>query len=81
MLRLRSPCERKPSFASVEIAAPIGLAAAWSFVLKTGFFLSIYDLISGLHGWASSIAIVSIPLGKSTTIVSLPLTFVDSIPP
>jgi len=25
-------------FASVEIVAPIGLAAAWSFVLKTGYF-------------------------------------------
>lgn len=41
VLRLRSPSDRKPSFASVGIDVPFGLAAAWNFVLETGIFLSL----------------------------------------
>ena len=51
-------------FASVEIVAPIGLGAAWSFVLETGFFCLLMAWFSGFHGLASLIAIVGMPPGS-----------------
>src|SRR5205085_6986843 len=52
-------------FASVEIVAPIGLGAAWSFVLKTGYFFCLsMTWFLGLHRQTSSQQLCRTPTGS-----------------